>query len=59
LNYLKEIHRKIDDNNFQSTTVERAYKFLTKDTLHKKILQNFIKQKVSDKYFLKFAKIIT
>lgn len=58
LNYLKEIHYKIDDNNYQSTSVEKSYKILSFE-IHRKILEKFKKDNVKDEYFVKFSKIIT
>jgi SMC interacting uncharacterized protein involved in chromosome segregation len=59
LNYLKELHRKIDDNNYQSTNVEKSYELLMKTSFHKEILKKIIKEDSSDKDFIIFAKIIT
>ncbi|MDQ7010147.1 MAG: hypothetical protein Q9M94_07725 [Candidatus Gracilibacteria bacterium] len=55
---LKDLHLEIDLNDYQSTTVERSYKF-TMDTLHKKIFNKLVKEKANDKDLVLFAKIIT
>ncbi len=57
--YLRDTHTQIDDNNYQSTSVERSYEWFTKEFLHKMILESFIKNNVEDKYILQFAKIVT
>lgn len=58
LDYLKELHQKIDLNNYQSTTVEKSYNFLT-ESLHRLVLEKLIKNNASDQDLLYFAKIVT
>ena len=58
LTYLENTHRKIDRNNYQSTSVERSYKLFA-DKLHRSIFDKFKDKKSEDKDFLRFAKIIT
>ena len=59
LNKLKQLHKEIDDNDWQSTTVENSYK-TTMETLHRKIYDRLAKDKnVSDRDLIFFAKIIT
>ena len=56
--YLKELHKKIDDNNYQSTTVERSYEILS-SKFHEKILEKLKKEEASDLDFVNYAKILT
>ncbi len=56
--YYKEIHQKIDSNNWQSTAVEKVYK----DFSHKlniAIFERLKKDEADDKQFLEFAEMIT
>lgn len=55
---LKDFHTKIDENNFQSTSVERSYK-LTMETLHRLTLDRLMQENASNEDILKFAKIVT
>lgn len=55
---LKDFHRKIDDNNYQSTSVEKSYKY-TMETLHYLLLEKLKSENSSDIDFLNYAKIIT
>lgn len=58
LDFLIDFHKKIDDNNYQSTSVERSYEY-TMTTLHSLVLTKLKNENASDQYFLKYAKIIT
>jgi len=60
LNELSDMHKTIDDNNYQSTTVEKSYK-ITMDTLHEKIFKKLANadDENKDKNLILFAKIIT
>lgn len=56
--YMLELHQKIDDNNYQSTSVERSYKILM-ETINSLLLERLKKENASDKDFVNFSKIIT
>ena len=58
LKYLKQINEIIDNNNYQSTTVEGAYKLLW-ENINKKILKKLISSNAENKDFVFFAEIIT
>ena len=60
LSELANMHKTIDDNDYQSTTVEKSYK-ITMDTLHRKIFKKLVKSKDEDidKSLVTFAKIVT
>ncbi len=59
LDYLVNIHEKIDSNNYQSISVERSYEQIARK-LHLEIFKKMINDAdVSDQDFLKFSKIIT
>ncbi len=58
LDYLLEIHRKIDNNDYQSENVEASYKVVI-TILHQKIFDKLVKNDASDEYFLRYAKIVT
>gem|GEM_PF-3802662 len=58
MDYLLEIHRKIDNNDYQSENVEASYKVVI-TILHQKIFDKLVKNDASDEYFLRYAKIVT
>lgn len=58
LYYLKDLHSKLDSNDYQSNSVEKSYKLST-EILHKKILDRLIDENRSDRDFVFFAKTIT
>lgn len=58
LGYLVDTHSRIDENNFQSKSVETSYKSFATE-LHKSIFSRMQDEKVDDAHFLDFAKIIT
>ena len=58
LQYMVDTHYKLDRNQYQSTEVERSYR-AWKHKVHTSVLDIFKANKVEDKYFLEYSKIVT
>ena len=58
LDYLRKSNKKIDENNYQSTSVEQSYQLFSK-TINSLVFYKFKKENASQKDFLEFAKIIS
>ena len=56
--YIKDINKKIDENDYQSTPVEESYKLFS-NIINETVFKKFKKENATEKQFLEFAKIIS